>query len=163
MVTVNCQAKESQIMTEGNIRKILSASYVVIFIVMVLDVFTPIFPSTAPQLTLEKAIPCLKENSIDGVFFAKGLTSISDLIFSTAGLLSLFFALIYAFNVKFAGLSFIFVFVLNLLSTLFSNIGGAEIYTASDIFFENALSAIGGMICLEVVISQNTKLVAIKD
>lgn len=138
-------------MTEDNARRILSASFVAIMAAA----FSSIFPDTIPQLTSDKADLFFQENSIESVFPNRGLAS--DLVFVAISISPALSALLYAFNTKFAGHLFVFSFGLYLLSPFFFNINGAELYSALDIFLENLLSAVGGMLSCHVIISQSRK------
>ena len=120
-----------------------------LFIVGTIATYSAIAIDPIPSVASDKVDSILAASSIESVFPSDGDPELLAFLVSSA--LPAIFALMYFLNIKYSHILFTVTFTAYLVSPLIFNFEGAELYSSLDIFCENLVSAIGGMLCLHII------------
>lgn len=102
-----------------------------------------------PSMASDKVDSILAASSIESVFPSDGTAQLFAFLASVA--LPAIFAMMYFLNIKYSDILFVVTFATYLVSPLLFNFEGAELYSSLDIFSENLVNAVGGMLCLHII------------
>lgn len=119
-----------------------------IFVCVFLIYFSSVFYGSS-QGAYDRADAALRLASISSVF--PDADEAASPIFTLLSLLPLAFAALYALGIKWSGRVFVASFAAYVLSPVFFNFDGVEIYASIDILGEAILFALGGMLSLQIV------------
>lgn len=123
------------------------------FIVGIIGMYSSVAVDPIPSTVSDEVYRILASNSIDSSFPSDG--NIQLLAFLVSSIIPAISALLYILNIKFSDILFVATFAAYLASPLVFNVEGAELYSSVDIFTENLVSAIGGMLCLHIILSSD--------
>lgn len=119
-----------------------------IFIIAYILSFSSIFIDPVPSKEIEQISTFAEGIGIKSPFPIDGAYSYLFVLFHLAPLL---WAIGYFFGIRFSGALFLLSFSGYLIFPLIFGLGGAEVYTAIDIAFEDILNAAGGVLALYIL------------